>query len=61
MKPGDLVKYIGSSKDEIFFPETSVGVLISEVNEVGKVKVCFGKQISWVWTGYLSLILDKKQ
>ena len=60
MKPGDLVKYIASSKEEIFFPETSVGVLISEINEVGKVKVCFGKQVSWVWTGYLSLIIDKK-
>ena len=60
MKTGDLVKYIGSPQSEVFFPEVRTGVLLSDVNEAGKVMVCFGKQTSWVWTGYLSLVSKEK-
>ncbi len=61
MKVGDLVNYIGTPKDELFFPEVKTGVLLSNVNEVGKVKVCFGDQVSWVWVGYLSAVFKKNK
>jgi len=58
LKRGQLVKYVHWSNDKLLAPIQKVGILLTNANEVGKVRVCFGQQIMWVWVGDLEMFTN---
>ncbi len=61
MRMGTLVRFTNEREDKRLVPKQKIGFLLSEVNEVGKVKVCFGSEIMWVWSGDLELVSGVKK
>jgi|DEB0MinimDraft_10_1074344.scaffolds.fasta_scaffold05508_3 hypothetical protein len=56
MKRGDLVEYIHWKEDSLLTPRIKVGMVLEEPNEVGKMRVIFGTQKMWVWSGDLRIL-----
>lgn len=56
MKRGDIVEYTHWEDDPLLTPRTKIGMVLSEPNEIGKMRVLFGEVKMWVWLGDLRLL-----
>jgi len=56
LKRGDLVEYTHWEEDPLLTPKLKVGMVLEEPNEVGKLRVLFGTQKMWVWSGDLRIL-----
>lgn len=56
MKRGDIVEYTHWEDDLLLTPRTKIGMVLTEPNEIGKMRVLFGEVRMWVWSGDLRLL-----
>jgi hypothetical protein len=56
LKPGDLVKYVHWDEDFLLKPLSEIGIILIEPNEVGNLKVLFGTEKKWVWSGDIKVV-----
>jgi len=55
LKKGDLVEYAHWGEDPLLTPRVKVGIVLEGPNEVGKLRVLFGNQKMWIWSGDLAV------
>lgn len=56
MKRGDLVEYVHWDEDFLLKPLMKIGIILIEPNEVGNLKVLFGRERKWVWSGDIKVV-----
>jgi len=56
LKPGDLVEYVHWDEDFLLKPLVKIGMILIGPNEVGNLRVVFGREKKWVWQGDIKVV-----
>jgi hypothetical protein len=56
LRVGDLVEYVHWDEDFLLKPLMKIGIILIEPNEVGNLKVQFGIEKKWVWSGDIKVV-----
>jgi len=50
------VEYIHWDEDFLLKPLMKIGIILIEPNDVGNLKVLFGRERKWVWSGDIKVV-----